>query len=108
MAFYVALIAFITFGIGALYSYLNTGADRSKMLHTEIKKIDQYLPEIVWSPLENEGRLIDEQTLKKIENDYLDAWYVKLVAYNTGETTGIKDYYTESARENIFNFVRLS
>jgi len=108
MAFYVALIAFITFGIGALYSYLNTGADRSKMLHTEIKKIDQYLPEIVWSPLENEGRLIDEQTLKKIENDYLDAWYVKLVAYNTGETTGIKDYYTESARENIFNFVSLN
>lgn len=108
MAFYIMIVALVTLGIGALYSYLNTGADRSKMLHTEIKKADQYLPKIVWDSISNEGRLMDMQTLKKIENDYLDAWYVKLLAYNTNMTTGIEDYYTESARENIFNFINLN
>ncbi len=108
MAFYIMLIALVTLGIGTLYSYLNTGADRSKMLHTEIKKADQYLPKIVWDSISNEGRLIDVQTLKKIENDYLDAWYVKLLAYNTNTPTGIEDYYTESARENIFNVINLN
>ncbi|MGB5419902.1 glycoside hydrolase family 2 TIM barrel-domain containing protein [Algibacter sp.] len=102
---YIAIIAFVLFGIGSLYSYLNTGADRSTMLHTEIKKIDQYLPKIAWSPLNNEGRPMDEQTLNAIENDYLDAWYVKHVAYKTNTLSGIDDYYTESARKNINAFV---
>ena len=103
---YIAIIAFVLFGIGSLYSYLNTGADRSTMLHTEIKKIDQYLPKIEWTPLQNEGRPMDNQTLNAIENDYLDAWYVKHVAYKTNTFTGIDDYYTESARENINAFVK--
>lgn len=98
---YIAIIAFVLFGIGSLYSYLNTGADRSTMLHTEIKKINQYLPKITWAPLNNEGRPMDEQTLNAIENDYLDAWYVKHIAYKSNTLSGIDDYYTESARENI-------
>ena len=105
---YIALIAFVLFGIGSLYSYLNTGADRSTMLHTEIKKIDQYLPETVWAPLKNDGRPMDAQTLNAIQNDYLDAWYVKHVAYKTNTLAGIGDYYTESARENINAFIELN
>ena len=101
---YVAIIAFVIYGFGALYSYLNTGADRSKMLHTEVKQVDQYLPEFEWAPLTNEGRLMDEQTLSAIENDYLDAWYVKYVAYKTNTKKGIDDYYTKSARKNGLNF----
>ena len=46
MGSYMAIIALVVFGISSLYSYLNTGADRSSMLHTDIKKIDQYLPKI--------------------------------------------------------------
>ncbi|MFI1743392.1 glycoside hydrolase family 2 TIM barrel-domain containing protein [Thalassobellus sediminis] len=103
---YIAIIAFILFGISSLYSYLNTGADRSSMLHTEIKKIDQYLPKLEWAPLENEGRPMDAQTLKSIQNDYLDAWYVKHIAYKTNTTNGIEDYYTESARKNIIDIVK--
>lgn len=102
---YIAIIALILFGISSLYSYLNTGADRSSMLHTEIKKVDQYLPKLEWEPLNNEGRPMDLQTLNSIENDYLDAWYVKHVAYKTNTVTGIDDYYTENARKNIINFV---
>lgn len=102
---YIAILAFVLFGIGSLFSYLNTGADRSSMLHTEIKKVDQYLPKLEWAVLENEGRLMDAQTLNAIQNDYLDAWYVKQVAYKTNTLAGIDDYYTESARENIIAFV---
>lgn len=103
---YIVVIAFLVFGISSLYSYLNTGADRSAMLHTDIKKIDQYLPKVMWAPLHNEGRPMDEQTLKAIENDYLDAWYIKHIAYKTNKTMGIDDFYTENARKNIFNIIK--
>ena len=102
---YTIIIAVCVYGISALYSYLNTGADRSNMLHTELKKIDQYLPKVNWAPLQNEGRPMDEQTLKTIENNYLDAWYVKQVAYKTNTKLGVDDYYTEKARQNIYNSV---
>ncbi|MCL5128182.1 glycoside hydrolase family 2 TIM barrel-domain containing protein [Algibacter sp. L4_22] len=105
VASYIIIIALIIYGVSALFSYLNTGADRSKMLHTEIKKIEQYLPKIVWEPLNNEGRPMDNQNLKALENDYLDAWYVKQVAYSSNSIAGIKDYYTDSAKENIFDFI---
>ena len=105
MLSYIAITAFILFGIGSLYSYLNTGADRSTMLHTEIKKIDQYLPKLEWAPLKNEGRPMDAQTLNALQNDYLDAWYVKHIAYKTNTLAGIEDYYTENARKNIIGLV---
>ncbi|NNK70372.1 MAG: cellulase family glycosylhydrolase [Flavobacteriaceae bacterium] len=105
---YIVLIGLVVFGISALFSYLNTGADRSNMLHTEVKKIDQYLPDIEWSELNNLGREISQTTLNELENDYLDAWYVKHVAFMTNIETGIDDYYTESARENIFNIIALN
>lgn len=102
---YLAIIAFLLFGISSLYSYLNTGADRSTMLHTEIKKTNQYLPKIDWAPLQNQGRPMDAQTLNTLQNDYLDAWYVKHLAYKTNTLAGIEEYYTKSARKNITAFV---
>ncbi|OUR94594.1 glycosyl hydrolase family 5 [Flavobacteriales bacterium 34_180_T64] len=102
---YIVVITLLIYGISAIYSYLNMGADRNKMLHTEIKKTDQYLPKVIWAPLANEGRPIDTQTLHDIEDDYLDAWYIKHLAYKTNTSTGIPDYYTESARENLFNHI---
>ncbi|NNK73689.1 MAG: glycosyl hydrolase family 5, partial [Flavobacteriaceae bacterium] len=105
---YIILIGLVVFGISALFSYLNTGADRSSMLHTEVKKIDQYLPHVEWSAMNNEGRAMDKTTLNALENDYLDAWYVKHVALMTNLKTGIDDYYTESARENIFKIIALN
>lgn len=102
---YVVIIGVCIYSISALYSYLNTGADRSNMLHTELKKIDQYLPAVNWAPLHNTGRPMDEQTLSTIENNYLDAWYVKQIAYKTNSKQGIDDYYTEKARQNIYNTI---
>lgn len=106
IASYIMIIALIISGISALFGYLNTGADRSTILHTEIQKIDQYLPKVIWTPLTNEGRLMDNENLKAIENNYLDAWYVKHIAYKTNTTEGIKDYYTDSARLNIYDVIK--
>ncbi|WAC01347.1 cellulase family glycosylhydrolase [Lacinutrix neustonica] len=108
IASYIMIVALIISGVSALFSYLNTGADRSTMLHTEIEKVEQYLPKMVWEPLRNEGRPMDKENLNAIQNDYLDAWYVMHVAYKTNTTEGVKDYFTDSARENIYSFIQLN
>ena len=51
IASYIMIVALIISGVSALFSYLNTGADRSTMLHTEIQKVEQYLPKVSWEPL---------------------------------------------------------
>ena len=108
IASYIVIIILIIYGVSAVFSYLNTGADRSRMLHTELEKIDQYLPKVTWAPLKNEGRPIDPENLKAIEEDYLDAWYVKHVAYKTNTKSGIADFYTDSAKKNIYDFIDLN
>ncbi|QDO94531.1 cellulase family glycosylhydrolase [Formosa sediminum] len=105
---YIMVIALIISGVSAVFSYLNTGADRSTMLHTEIQKETHYLPQIHWAPLKNEGRPMDSENLNALQNDYLNAWYVKHIAYKTNSKTGLKDYYTDSARKNLYDFIALN
>ena len=105
IASYIMIVALLVSGVSAIFSYLNTGADRSTMLHTEIKKVEQYLPKMLWSPLTNEGRPMDSENLNAFQNDYLDAWYIRHVAYKTNSTEGIKDYYTDHARNNLYRFI---
>ncbi|WP_422107110.1 cellulase family glycosylhydrolase [Winogradskyella sp.] len=105
---YVLITALVIYGIAAIFTYLNTGADRSTILHTEVHQADQYLPELTWTPLANEGRPMDKENLKAIEDDYLDAWYVRHVAYMTNSMEGVDDFYTESARENIQRIVSMN
>lgn len=105
---FIAINIVIIFGISALLSYLNTGADRHKMLHTEIKNRDQYLPKVIWDPILNEGRSMDSETLKTIEKDYLNALFVKHIAYSSNMIYGIDDYYTESARKNLIGIINLN
>jgi hypothetical protein len=102
---YILIISIILFLISALYSYYNTGADRSEMLHTDVKRTERYLPKMIWKEDGNMGRTVDKQILKSIETDYLDAWYVKHIANKTNLKNGLHDYYTKSARKNIFNFI---
>lgn len=102
---YIVIISMLIFLISSAFTYLNTGADRSRMLHTEVAKETLYLPKMNWTTLQNEGRKMDSQTLLKIEQDYLNAWYVKQRVYKTHQPAGIDDYYTESARKNILDFV---
>jgi hypothetical protein len=105
MLTYILIIAILLFLFSTVYSFLNTGADRSKMLHTEVKNIEQYLPKISWKNDGNEGRIISEQKLRTVENDYLDSWYVKQIAYKTNTRIGIEDYFTKNARKNIYDII---
>lgn len=98
---FLAVNALIIFGISSVWGYLNTGADRSGMLHTEVKGSRMYLPEVNWDTTAYEGRPMEAQSLKEIERDYLNSWYVKNLALKTNEIYGIQDYYTDSARVNI-------
>ena len=105
LGMYVLILGLVLFGISSVFSYLNTGADRSKMLHDKIEKVDYYLPNLKWTSLENEGRPMDEQTLKSVEEDYLDAWYIKQVALKRNNPEGVDDYYTQHARKNIKAYI---
>jgi len=98
---FVGLVILIVFGISQTLSYLNTGADRSSMLRVVIDKTPVYVPKIIWEDTINPGRPIEKQTQLDIQKDYLNAWYVKQVAFQTHNTKGIEDYYTASARKNI-------
>ena len=106
MLTYLLIIAILLFLVSSLYSFLNTGADRSKMLHTEVKKVEQYLPKIVWKNDGNEGRTISQQKISAVQNDYLDAWYVKQIAYKTNTQAGTEDYYTKNSRKNIYDILK--
>ncbi len=105
IASYVLIVASIIAGVSAILAYLNTGADRSSMLHTGIRDKEMYLPKMEWSPLSNEGRPMDQETLKSLQTDYAYSWFVQQVAYNTNEHVGINDYFTENARKNLYQFI---
>ncbi|CAL2080302.1 glycoside hydrolase family 2 TIM barrel-domain containing protein [Tenacibaculum sp. 190524A05c] len=105
MLSYVLISSVVIFLLSSLYSFFNVGAKRADILHLEVRKIDQYLPKITWKEDGNEGREMYEQTLNNIENDYLDAWYIKQMAYRNNSTEGVDDYFTENARKNLFNFI---
>ncbi|MFC2109050.1 glycoside hydrolase family 2 TIM barrel-domain containing protein [Bacteroidota bacterium] len=104
----MSLIGLLVFSISSLFSYLNTGADRSKMLRTEVYKTQQYNPNLTWAPLNNIGRRMDQQTLRNVEKNYMDAWYVKHIAYETNDIKGIEDFYTDSAEKNLFEFINFN
>ena len=101
MVAFLALNAGILFGISQLLAYLNTGADRSTMLHLDLKRENYYVPEVIWESIENPGRPLELANQNKIEQDYLDAWYVKNQALFTGDDAGIYDHYTNSARVKV-------
>ena len=103
---YLIITAVLLFLISSLFGYFNTGADRSKILHTKIKKINQYLPKFTWLEDGNLGREMNAQTLSEIESNYLDAWHIKNIAFSTNSKIGVDAYYTESARKNIFNIIQ--
>ncbi len=105
---FLAINGLILFGISSIWSYLNTGADRSTMLHLPEERASNYLPKVDWAPLDHEGRPMEEQTLKEIERDYLRAWQVRNSALETNNTYGVADYYTDSARTKLFRILELN
>ncbi|MBT8210041.1 MAG: cellulase family glycosylhydrolase [Eudoraea sp.] len=102
---FIGINALILMGIGAVISYLNTGADRSSILHLGVTLEQVYLPKTSWAPPDNEGRRIEQQTLLDIKEDYLRAWYVRAVALRNNDPYGLDDYYTESMRTKMKSLI---
>ena len=50
---FVAINALIISGIGSAMVFLNTGADRTSMLHLEVPMDEVYRPKVEWVSLEN-------------------------------------------------------
>lgn len=105
IATFLLVNGFILFALSQIFSFLNTGADRSSMLHLAVKSEQVYLPKIIWKDTLNPGRPMEKQTLGEIQKDYLDAWYVKQVAFKDNDSFGVNDFYTQSARKNIFRTI---
>ncbi|WP_188621082.1 cellulase family glycosylhydrolase [Flavobacterium suaedae] len=102
---FILINVLLLFALGKILGYLNTGAERTGMLHLERETVNTYLPKVNWSSLENPGREMEKQTLGEIENDYLFSWYVKNKALMNNNREGIEDFYTDSARVNLFRLV---
>ena len=108
IASFIALNLLVIFGIGSAWAFLNTGADRTSMLHLEVPMNEVYRPNLEWTEIDNPGRTMEEQTLGEITNDYMNAWHVRNIAYKKNDYYGIKDYYTDSARTKLYANIDLN
>ena len=97
IASFIAINALILFGIGSVLSFLNTGADKSSMLHLEREAYEVYLPKVIWTDTVGDGREISKQVLGEIERDYKRAWYVRNIAYRENNVFGLNNHYTDSS-----------
>ncbi|SNR16498.1 cellulase family glycosylhydrolase [Tenacibaculum jejuense] len=102
---FVSLCSICLYGISIIFNFLNTGADRASILHLSVESNDVYLPKVTWSSIDNPGRPMEEQTLKEIQKDYLNAWHIKNIAYRENNPYGIKDYYTDSVQKKLINTI---
>lgn len=105
---FILINVLVLLGINKTLRFLNTGADRTSMLHLEKETINTYLPKTVWEDLNNEGRKMEATTLQEIEKDYLFSWLVKNKALQNNSKQGIEDYYTQNTRENLYKSIDLN
>lgn len=102
---FVGVNILLLFGLSNILGYLNTGAERTGMLHLEKETVNTYLPKVNWTSLENPGRKMEDQTLSEIEKDYLFSWHVKNNALKTNNREGIADFYTDSSRVALYHII---
>ncbi len=103
---FLAINAAIIYGLAAAWGFLNTGADKSSILHVGGTLEKAYQPSITWTTEGQRGRKISKQALGELEKDYLNAWYVKNIALANYDPLGIEDYYTEDARKQLKMLVK--
>ena len=103
---FILINVLLLLGISKVLDFLNSGADRTSMLHLEKETFNTYLPKVVWESFTNPGRVMELTTLKTIEKDYLFSWYVKNKSLQDNTKTGIEDYYTQNTRQNLYNTIK--
>lgn len=105
---FLAINGLILYGIGAAWAFMNTGADKTSMLHLEVPMEDVYKPNMDWISLDNPGRPMEDQALAEITNDYMNAWHVRNIAYKKNDRYGIEDFYTDSARARLYDIIDIN
>ncbi|WP_298473836.1 cellulase family glycosylhydrolase [uncultured Maribacter sp.] len=105
IATFLAINMLIISGIGSAWAFMNTGADKTSMLHLEVPMEDVYKPSLEWINTENPGRPMEIQALGEITNDYMNAWHVRNIAYKKNDPYGIEDFYTDSARVRLYDHI---
>ncbi|WP_116770866.1 cellulase family glycosylhydrolase [Maribacter litoralis] len=105
---FLAINGLILYGIGAAWAFMNTGADKTSMLHLEVPMEDVYKPNMDWVSLDNPGRPMEDQALAEITNDYMNAWHVRNIAYKKNDRYGIEDFYTDSARARLYDIIDIN
>jgi hypothetical protein len=98
---FILLNVFILLGIGKILSFFNEGADRKQMLHLEVVPVDNFSPKVLWTKLENPGRIMEPNSLKKLEKHYLFGVLAKNQALKNNLTTGLDDFYTDNPLNEI-------
>ncbi len=102
---FIGINVLILLSISSVLSYFKTGADRTAMLHLDLENKDVYLPKVKWRSVDNPGRPMEVKTQYEIQQDYLDAWYVRNVAYKTNDSFGLQDFYTDNARKKVLKYI---
>ncbi|OWP74732.1 glycosyl hydrolase family 5 [Flavobacterium oreochromis] len=102
---FILLNLLILYGLSSIIAFMNSGADRTTMLHLDKEPINTYLPKVTWEKNENEGREIEPQTVKKIEKHYLFSWYVRNNALNKNRKEGLADYFTQNSYNQLIKVV---
>lgn len=100
---FIVVIGLLFYGASRILAFYKTGSNESQSLLIATASVnDYYQPKIVWeTPFDNEGRAMEINSLQKISKDYVASYYHQFQAFKTGVTTGLKDYYTESARSHL-------
>ncbi|SEE45814.1 Glycosyl hydrolase catalytic core [Tenacibaculum sp. MAR_2010_89] len=94
--------------LSKIYYEFNSGADRSKLLHIDLKNNTYYLPKIKVNYDNVEGRDPNEEIIKNIKKDYLKSWYVKKYALQNNDYNAIEDFYTDSAQVKIKKIIQFN
>lgn len=104
----VLLNGLLLLGIGSILVFLNSGADRSSILHLDLEIKSVYRPNIIVDSLPNNGRPIDATAREIIVRDYLNAWYTRNEALRFNDPLLMRDYYTDSAYAKIERIIDLN
>jgi len=90
-----------------IWFYFNSGADRSIALNLSPILPEAHVPYIRWLEDDPEtGRVMENFSRGEIMKDYIRGWYQVDQSMFTGDTGGLKEYFTSAALPRILENVR--
>lgn len=94
-------------GIGKMWYYFNSGADRSRALNLPPNIPDAHTPLLEWLPDDpNTGRAMEAFTRQQLMSDYTRGLYQWQLSYLTGKPVGLKEYFTPSTYPKVLYTIK--